>query len=66
MQSPEVQQKISTLRQKALAGTLTPDECKEGIILLRGSRRSAATEATARKRGPAKSTDELLKELDKL
>lgn len=38
MVSPEMQARISILRQKALDGTLTLEETKEGIAFLRQER----------------------------
>ena len=61
--------KIDLWRQKVLAGeTLTDDEYREAVNIMRAGR-VAAAEAGARKRatkGPAKSADELLDELDDL
>ena len=66
MLSAELQQKMANWRVKAAAGTLSREEMREAILALRGSRRAAATEATRSKKAPAKSTDEMLNELDNL
>lgn len=65
MLNAEITNKLSVWRQKAAAGTITPGEMREAILLLRESRRSAAAEPTKRttKKGPAKSADDLLSEL---
>lgn len=64
---PEVQNKISQWRQKAIAGTLSLEEMREAIIALRMGRRSAVVEAASKSRkGPSKSAEDLLSELDKL
>jgi len=66
-QSPEVQSKISIWRQKALEGTLTLEEMKEAIVILRGGRVSAAHASEGARRKTAKaaipSADDLLAEL---
>jgi len=68
--TPELQSKIIILRQKANEGTLTLDEMKEAIVLLRGSRRSASiaseTSRRTKARKEVKSADELLGELEGL
>lgn len=70
MLSPEIQTKLAVWRAKALDGTLTMEEQREAIIILRESRRSAsvyAAEGKAKaKKGPTKSADELFGMLDKL
>lgn len=68
MYSPEIQVKISQWRTKALAGTLTIEEMKEAVRLMRGDRHAALVTSDASKRKKAKkqvkSADELLGELD--
>lgn len=64
--SPEQQSKIAELQAKSLAGTLTLEEMREAIRLMRQGRRSAAetsTKKASRAKGPAKSADDLLSEL---
>lgn len=71
IQSPEVQSRIATWRQKAIDGTLTKEEMLEAIVLLRQDRRSAsvasAGAATARKKAAAPkvvpTADDLLSDL---
>lgn len=71
--SPEVNAKIQLWRQKAREGTLTQDEMKEAILILRADRKGAsATSAASREKkaaGRAKAninSDSLLDELDGL
>ena len=62
--SLETQLRISELREKAKAGTLTIDECKEGIAFLRQER--LAMPPSASKSRAAKvpvNADDLLKDL---
>ena len=70
MITPEIQAKIILYRQKANEGTLSLDEMKEAILMLRGSRRSAAVSSEQAKRVKAKkevkSADQLLDELGRL
>lgn len=65
--SAEVQTKIAIWRQKAADGTLTIDDCKEYVIVLRGGRRSAAEASEASRKTKArkvvKSAGEMLDEL---
>lgn len=66
MLSPELQIKIATWRQKVADNTLTLEEMREAVKLIRGDRLSAA-QASAKSRaskGPKKSGDDLLAELD--
>ena len=70
MISPELQSKLFAWRQKAAAGTLSIEEMREAIALLREGRSAAQTagrEAAASKRAsskaPARSADDLLSEL---
>jgi hypothetical protein len=62
MISAEVQNLVANLRRKALDGTLTEEETREGIRLLRENRLSAASKPKA---NPKKSVnlDNLLGEL---
>lgn len=65
--SPEVASRLAVWRQKAVDNTLTREEMKEAILLLRGNRRSAAVASTASKAKKAKvelpDGDDLLKDL---
>lgn len=65
--SPELQSKIALWRQKAVAGTLSPDEMKEAILALRQDRVGAAVASAASKRTKAKAeipdADDLLAEM---
>jgi len=65
--TPEINQKVAEWRQKQADGTLTPEEMKEAIQLLRGGRMSAAiASATSKsKKAPmvVPSADDLLSEL---
>lgn len=66
--SPEIQAKISMWRRKAVDGSLSPEEMREAIDLLRAGRTSAAmAAASAKKRTKAAkvvvSADDLLDEL---
>lgn len=67
MLSQETIVKIAEWRQKARAGTLTPDECKLAILALREDRLTAAAAAgksrSSSKKEPVDS-DALLKELE--
>jgi len=42
MQSPELQSKIALWRQKAIDGTLTPEDMQEAVLALRADRRGAS------------------------
>jgi len=65
--SPELQSRVQVWRQKANAGTLSIDEMREAIAALRGGRLAAANATkTTRAKGPAKSADDLLTELEGL
>lgn len=69
--SPEVQGKIAILRQKAVDGTLTIEEMREAVLLMRGDRKAnaAAPSAKASKKqakAEIKSADEMLDELGKI
>lgn len=64
--SPEMQSKIDNWRLKSDAGTITLEEMKEAVIILRQDRNSASkTTSTSkgRKKAPAKSATEMLNEL---
>lgn len=68
MYSPQESLRIQELRQKVGQGTVTPEELKEGLALLRRSREGAhATSAASRTRTAAAkkavNSDDLLKEL---
>ena len=70
MISPELQGRIAEWRLKAAEGTLSQDEMREAITLLRAGRVSAAYSADATKRKSAIKTivhaDDLLGELGDL
>jgi len=73
MTSPELQNQIAIWRQKAAANTLSIEEMREAIAALRGSRKSASEASAASKakprassRGPSRSADDLLKDLEGL
>lgn len=69
MYSPETQARLNALRAKAATGaTLSLEEVREGILLLRAGRlAAAASSAKARASRPTrKSGDDLLSELDGL
>lgn len=67
--SPETTAKIQLWRQKAIEGTLTKEEMREAIVLMRGERRSAAVASETARKTAAKKTkpqldgDDLLAEL---
>jgi hypothetical protein len=66
--TPEVQTKLAEYRQKSLENTITLEEMKDAIRLMRAQRMMAAS--TAKKpsaaRAPARSADELLSEFEGL
>ena len=68
--TPETQAKIAMWRSKAAEGTLTQEEMKEAILVLRGDRLSAAKASDSAKRKTAikniPSADDLLGELGEL
>jgi hypothetical protein len=69
--SPEMLNKVAEWRAKSAAGTLTLDEMREAIVIMRGNRISAAKTAASSpsskaKKGPARSADDLLGELEGL
>lgn len=65
--SPEVSSKLATWRQKALDNTLTQEEMREAIKLMRGDRVGAsiasAKSRTAKAKAEIPSADDLLSEL---
>lgn len=69
LQSPELQSKLAMWRAKAATDDLTVEEMREAIKLLRQDRRAAADAPKATKgkaKGPTKSADEMLGELEGL
>jgi hypothetical protein len=68
MISPELSAKIAVWRQKSLDGTITIEEQREAVRLMREGRLAAAQASSASKRTKAKaevpSADDLLNELD--
>ncbi|MGI0133700.1 MAG: hypothetical protein ACREBW_01920 [Candidatus Micrarchaeaceae archaeon] len=69
IQSPEVQSKIAVWRRKALDGTITLDEMKQAILIMREARNSAAQQTRAKpasNRRSTKSADDLLSEFENL
>lgn len=61
--------KIDLWRQKAIAGTLSIDECREAIMTLRNGRITASATSKAGKPRATKATvnsDDLLKDLEGL
>lgn len=65
--SPELQSRIAVWRSKAAVGTLTKDEMREAIKVLRQDRVAAAANSerarTAKAKAEIPSADDLLKEL---
>ena len=62
--SPETLQRIAVLREKARQGTLTLEECAEGIRFLRAERLAMpAAKASSRTKAPPPNADDLLGEL---
>jgi hypothetical protein len=69
MYSPEDNAAISTYRAKAAAGTLTQEELKHAVTLLRQARMSAVQSSAKKRSAAAKQTrnaDDLLNELEGL
>jgi len=66
----QVINRVNQLRMKESAGTLTQDELKEAIKLIRAGRVAAQAASTASKsktaKKPLKTGDQLLDELDSL
>lgn len=73
-QTPELLNQIAQWRQKSTDGTITLDEMREAVKVLRAGRVSAITEAGKVKRaaagkstkGPARSAGDLLDDLEKI
>ena len=65
--SPELASKIAVWREKAKAGTLTQDEMRQAVAMMRGDRKSAAAASTQAKAKKAKAAipdgDDLLNDL---
>lgn len=62
--SLETQQRIAELRQKARENTMTLDDMKEGIKLLRADRLAMPpAKSASRTKAPVASADDLLSEL---
>ena len=62
--SLETQQRIAELREKARQGTLTIDECREGVRFLRAERHAMpAAKSSSRTKAPPPNADDLLSEL---
>lgn len=69
MYSPELTMKVHEWRQKALAGTMTQEECREALSALRSNRtvsQETSTKAKTRKAKTPISGDDLLSELEGL
>lgn len=68
--SPETLSRIAILQQKCAEGTVTVEEMREAVLLLRGERRTAATASETSRRKTAKAAipdaDSLLNELEGL
>lgn len=66
MLTPEVQAKMAIWRAKETEGGLTVQDMKEIVEVLRGNRRLAAEQPASRRstKGPSKSADDLLAELN--
>lgn len=64
---PETQQRIATLRQKAVEGTLTLDEMREAVKMMRGDRASSVKASADSRRAKVKAAipdaDTMLDEL---
>lgn len=72
-QDAELINKIAIWRQKSIDNTISLDEMREAVKVLRAGRVSAITEAGVAKRasakkskGPVRSADDLLGDLDKI
>jgi hypothetical protein len=65
--TPEIRQRIEILRQKSADNTITLDEMREAVVLMREGRKAAATSAsvsrTKKAKAEIKSADEMLDEL---
>lgn len=65
MTSPSLSERLSLLEQKEATGTLTLDDVKEWILLVRQGRASAATaSATKRAKAVVRSAEDLLKDFE--
>jgi len=67
MYSPELQSKLTLLRQKVADNSITTEELKEAAALLRQERRGAVQNAAKRRataRASVKSADDLIAELE--
>ena len=68
--SPEVAGRIAVLKQKALDNTLSLEDMKEAVRLIRGDRAVAqvvsTTSRTKRAKAEIKTADEMLDELGKV
>lgn len=64
MLSPQDQSRLSALRSKAIDGSISMEEMKEVIKILRQGRLAAATSAaTSKAKKATKSADDMLSEL---
>lgn len=65
--SPETQARLVILRQKSVEGTITMEELREGVLLMRADRVAGASASDGSRRAKAKavvkSADEMLDEL---
>ena len=71
IQSPELLNQLALWRQKSTDGTITLNEMREAVKIIRANRESAGDAAKASKTkktpsGPAKSASDLLGELNGL
>lgn len=70
MLSPEQQTRLAHYREKNADGSLTIDELKEAVIMMREARLAAqaanAASGKTKKKAPTKSADDLLGELESL
>lgn len=69
MLDAETQNKLSEWRRKSMEGTATVEEMRAAIIALRGNRRSAVESSSKKSRstkGPTRSVEDMLSELDGL
>jgi hypothetical protein len=66
---PDTMTKVAFWRAKSLSGDMTLDEYKQAILEIRAARTNAAStkpKSTAKAKAPARSTDDLLNELDSI
>jgi hypothetical protein len=63
-----VQQKVDLWRQKVINGTITDEELHDAIKTLRADREAAAIRGAEKRaaKGPVKTADEMLDELENL